>query len=244
MTIYSFLLAAILGVMGPGASLRGGHAQPRPLARGNNASTEILAHSAAALFRLDLSTGQPQVQRIGNFGTQITDIAQTDDGRLFGVSFSSLFHIDLQTGRAQLVGRLGTNHANGLAASGRRLVASGTDGALYAIDIASGRSQGVGRFGRGVVSSGDLCFSSGGVLYMTAPVGGQTGSIDQLVRLDPSSGVASPIGSTGQRRVYGMACAGQNLFGLTEGGAIVRLDPQSGAATPIGQVQVPFWGAT
>lgn len=242
MRLVSLIVAAVVGAAGASGDRSPAGDQQRPAARGN-ASAEIFAHTARQLYHLDLSGQQPQARLVGDFHAQITDIARTSDGTLYGVSFTHLYRIDLGTGRAQQIGALGTRGVNGLAATGGRLVASSTEGVFYYVDPATGRATAAGRFGSGVTSSGDLCFGPGGVLYMTAPLGAQgSRSPDRLVRLDPVSGRATVVGPVGFSQVYGLASRGGDLIGVTSGGAVVRFDLQTGRASLAGVTGVPFWG--
>lgn len=205
---------------------------------------EVFANSSSTLYRIDLSNNQPTATPVGALGAQITDITRLDDGRIFGVSFTSLFQIDPGTGRAQLVGPLGAGGVNGLTSTGNRLLASSTEGVFYAIDPGSGRAARVGRFGSGITSSGDMCFGPNGVLYLTSPGGPQRATTDRLMRVDPATGSAIPLGDTGLSRIYGMTFTGSQILGFTEAGVVTLLNPASGVATALGTLQIPFWGAS
>lgn len=244
MNFLTMVFATVFGLSGPASLVGGGGgAQVRPAVRGNSA-IEVFGHSANQLYRVDLSTNPPQTKLVGAFNTQITDIAQLGDGRLFGVSFRALYQINPLNGQAQPVGTLGRNNVNGLAATGQRLLASSTDGLLYNVDVNTGRATPVGRFGGNTGSSGDIAFGPGGVLYLAANRRGQTRGIDRLMRLDPSTGAATAVGSLGLSHVYGLASRGDALYGLTESGMVTRINLQTGAAAPIGQTGVRFWGGS
>ncbi|MCK7501019.1 MAG: hypothetical protein MZW92_70930 [Comamonadaceae bacterium] len=134
---------------------------------------------------------------------------------------------------------------NGLAAMGNRLVAGSTSGGFYYVDRVAAEATRVGVFGRGVVSGGDLCVGPGGVLYLTSPAGSRIGGQDDLLRVDPATGVATPIGTTGLAAVYGLIYTGgerNELLGLTEAGVIARIDPRTGAAAQMAVTGVAFWG--
>ncbi len=245
MNLLTLVLSSLLSVSG-----LGGHGQRsqqvqqvRPATRSLDVVRVLYGHSSNQLYRIDLSGSQIRTIPVGAFGAQITDLAQTADGRLYGVSFSMLYGVDPQTGRAQQVGPLGVNTVNGLVAAGQRLLASSTDGFFFYVDTGTGQATRVGAFGQGIGSSGDLCFGPGNQLFMTSPAGG----VDQLVRVDPVTGAATVVGSTGLSAVYGLVYTGSErneLIGLTEGGVVARIDPLSGAGVPLGTTSVSFWGGS
>lgn len=242
------IFTAILSISGPAVVVGGGQgAQVRPTTRGFDVERTIYGHSSKQLFRLELTGQGARTVPIGAFGAQITDIAMTDDGHLYGVSFSNFYSVDPQTGQTQLIGSMGVNDVNGLASVGNRLLASSTRGSFYYVNRGSGRATRAGAFGQGVVSSGDLSLGPGGVLYLTAPSGSRIGGPDRLMRVDPVTGAATQVGNTGLNAIYGLAFTGgqrNELIGLTESGVIARINPQTGAATQLATTSTPFWGGT
>lgn len=229
------------GTVGVAPGAEGGYCDP---ATGCTGGTVFYANSAQQLFVVDLGGDSPRTRLVGSFAAEITDLARSPDGRLFGVTFRSLALIDQRTGRATIVGSLGVDNVNGLAWGGGELLASSTDGLLYRVDPTTGHATTIGPFGSGITSSGDLCFGPGGALYMTAPESSGPGAVDRLVRIDVRTGAGAVVGSTGLSRIYGLAWAAGSLVGLTESGVVARIDPDSGAATVLGQGGTPFWGAS
>jgi hypothetical protein len=225
----------------PSVLARGGFCDPATGCRGG---TTFFANTASDLYVVELASGSPHATPIGRFGAEVTDLARTPDGRLFGVSFDSLYLVDQQSGRASLVGPLGVDDVNGLVWSGQRLLASSTSGVLHAVDPRTGRATTIGAFGSDITSSGDLCFGPGGALYMTDPQGPSHDPRDRLVRVDPVTGAAALVGETGLGRVYGLAWVDGALTALSESGVVARLDPATAAAAILGQGGQPFWGAS
>lgn len=238
-------LIAVTGAVAPGP--RPPSRELRPMTRGIPSARPIFAHSSRQLYRIDLASQTPRAVPIGAFGAEITDLALTDDGQLFGVGFDTLYLVDPQQGFARAIGPLGPTDVNGLAAIGDRLVAGSTSGGFYYVDRVTGRATRAGNFGQGVVSSGDLCVGPGGVLYLTSPVGSRIGGQDQLLRVDPVTGAATPVGNTGLASVFGLIYTGgerNELLGVTEAGVIARIDPRTGAAAQMAMTGVTFWGGT
>jgi hypothetical protein len=246
-TLVLSTIIAMAGAVAPSPRPSPRSQEVRPMTRGIPSVRPIFAHSSGQLFRIDLTTQTPQVISIGSFGAQLTDLALTDDGQLYGVGFDTLYLVDPQQGFARPIGPLGPTDVNGLAAVGNRLVAGSTSGGFYYVDRVTGRATRAGSFGQGIVSSGDLCVGPGGVLYLTSPVGSRIGGQDQLLRVDPVTGAATPVGSTGLPSVFGLVYTGgerNELLGFTEGGVIARIDPHTGAAAQMALTGVPFWGGT
>ena len=72
-------------------------------------------------------------------------------------------------------------------------------------------------------TSGDLVGLPDGYLYWTV-VGDES---DQLVRLDPNSGLFAPVGSLGYDQLYGLGYDEGELFGFSASGLIVAISPDS-----------------
>ena len=176
----------------------------------------------------------------------ITDIAETSDGRLFGVSFDTLFLIDPASAALSKVGPLnagGENPwVNGLTvAPDGTLYASG-GGELYRVDPNSAAVERVGPFGPNISSSGDIVWGPLGAIFMS-DFEFQT-QTDTLVSLNPLTAEATPVGAIGFSSVYGLSFNGLFLFGLTATGEILQLDPSSGKATVLHDFDLSWWGAS
>jgi Zn-dependent metalloprotease len=171
---------------------------------------------SSTLFRLDKKGGASF--RLGETAfSDVTDIAYTPDGTLYGVTFDRLLRIAPVNGQAFSVGTgLGFDGVNGLAAdSSGALYAATLTGDVLRVDPVSGRGTRIGNYGNGLTSVGDLAFSAGGVLYATA---GLSATTPILVTVNLSTGVATPIGPVGFGHVYGLAFdSGGRLLGVANG---------------------------
>ena len=68
---------------------------------------------------------------------------------------------------------------------------------------------------------------------------------DELVKLDPSSGMTQWIGATGQDGLYGLGYDDGELFGFSVEGKVVAINPQEASGQLRGRVpNVSWWGAT
>jgi len=253
MGLIAALLSIVAALVGPASHAGGRAGQDGVHARstycdpmtGCTGGASFYANTSEFLLFVDLAAGAPRFSVVGPFGAQLTDLARTPDGRLYGVSFDTLYLIDQQTGRATEIGPLGAQDVNGLVWSGQgqTLLASSTDGSFYRVDAATGRAALVGQLGGAVTSSGDLCYTPD-ALYMTAPPAQGQATGDLLVRVDESTGSAAVVGSIGRDHVYGLAWVMGSLVGVTDSGEVVRIDQRTAAATPVGIPGPPFWGAS
>ena len=215
----------------------------------------VYAHSDDVLYHIDLA--KKTLVEIGPFNTSggdvITDLAVSPDDGLWGVSEASyLYSIDPATGQATQV--------TSLAACGTFSVALtfSTDGNLYAGDymgafcrIDTGQTPpdviNVGTLGNNLALAGDMVAVSDGTLYGTAYdlTNAATTSNNILVTINPTTGVATPIGSTGFPNLYGVAFEEGRVFGFTHDGSgqVVTLDPSTGAGTLYGTFTDPGSGS-
>jgi hypothetical protein len=208
----------------------------------------IWANSSDTLYRLDPVTFA--VTKVGKFGAgeEITDIALTPAGALYGISFTTLYAVDKVTAKATARASVGGSGNNALAflANGT-LIAADSGGGVKTIDPTTGQVTGVGAYGSGFASSGDLVAVSDGTMYGTSSTtkgGGDASGSNVLLLVDSATGVATAVGPTGHGNVWGLAYAGARVIGLTTAGEILGIDPQTGASALLASTGISFWGAT
>lgn len=214
---------------------------------------EIIAHSADTLYRLDPVTRDldpigPIGWPAGHAGDEMTDIAIDSTGQAIALSFTDIYRVDLATAQCTWLASLGGADFNGLSflpkgvldPDAEALVASGLDGNLYRLDPFDGSSQLIGSYGGALASSGDIVSVAG---FGTVATVTGAGADDALAAIDPATGAATIIGSTGVQGLWGLAFWGDTVFGFSDAGDIVAIDPQTGAATPIATLNTSFWGA-
>lgn len=161
------------------------------------------------------------------------------DGRIFGVSSTYLYLLDLNSGTRQRIGEPhGIAKANALAFGPDGTLYAAGEGrpALYAINTASGMATYLG--GMGYNSAGDLAFN-GGYLYLSVTVGPNGG----LVRTDPTvrpfSHEWAGYFGFGISIIDGLASAEDGvLYGVEREGSgtdqnIYSIDTATGSATRI-----------
>ena len=90
-------------------------------------------------------------------------------------------------------------------------------------------------------TSGDLVGLPDGYLYWT--VVGENG--DDLIKLDPDSGMTQWVGETGYDELYGLGYDDDELLGFSAGGNIVAINPSKAFSVLQSTTQsISWWGAT
>ena len=198
-----------------------------------------LIHFADYSYNSKLSTlnfDTAEVINIGSTGYKLTDIAFFDNV-LYGISgYSDLITIDLDTGEGTLVGKVDIPNINALEGSDTTLYGATRGGDFITIDPLTAKVTVIDSFSSGAMSSGDLVFDgSKSFLYGTLVVPGS--STDQLVTINPTTGVTEFIGETGFKEVWGLAFFRNQLIGLTTNGEFIIIDPKTGKGTYIETTQ-------
>jgi hypothetical protein len=171
------------------------------------------------LFRLFLETGL--VQPIGSTGVAgIEALALASDGTLYAVDAAAdrLLTLDRASGAPAPVGPLGADVAGvTLTADGAGSLWMAGDGGFYAVDPRTG--------GATRIADQDLALS-GLAAGCTGVLGLRSGADAELVRIEPSSGVATPIGPlAGVAGDAGLAYDAQGaLWSVTAAGPIYTVD--------------------
>ena len=234
---------------------------------------KLYAHDQKKLFVIDPLTlkGKPTLKVVGDFTFEasiptnersVNDIAVTPDGRLYAVSKTTLYQVDPDTAKLTKVTELskgGKNPPPNVSLTFEKsgvLLASDKDGSLVRIHYKgsnAGSWQDIGTYGDKQTSSGDLVAIKDGRLYGVSDEGlGATKQDNKLLKIDPTTGKATPIGSIGHGYVWGLAYWAGVIYGFTsevkptKAGKLLRIDPKTGKGTLI--IEAPyfpyqFWGA-
>jgi hypothetical protein len=205
------------------------------------ASEPVYINSGSTLYSFDpatrAATAIGQFKDSGVLESGMTDIAIDLTGRMYGVAYEELYRINPTTAAITWVGTL-DDSANALTfLSDGTLVAAG-DGGVITVDPATMRQSKVG--GRGYTSSGDIVGLPDGYLYWSV----EAGSNDDLIRVDPSNGVCTRLGSIGAGGVYALGYADGELYGFTSQNKVVVIDATTGRATQTNNLSGSWWGAT
>ena len=237
---------------------------PQPPPKPGAPPTVVYSQSGTTLFRLD--PAGPKLDKVGDFSGVdgvcndqtsdgcIIDIAVDPNGKMYGVSWTALYTIDVASAKA-------TRLSNGVFPNSLAFAPAGTvdtkamligydEDKFVRIDPDSGARYDLGSLnpnptGKDFTSSGDLVVQSSTSIYLTAKTIPE-GTSDTLVQIDPKTGKVSKIvGDTGQADVWGLAMLSDKLYGFSASGAVFALDPTRGAAkaltvtTPSG---IAWWG--
>jgi hypothetical protein len=210
----------------------------------------VYAHTDTTLFRVDAET--LEVTEVGPFVwpsdvvfEQMTDIAVTAKGEIYGVSFNRLYRVYGESAKCTLIAPLDGTTFNALSfipgAAGERLVGASGEGTLYEIDTVTGQSLAIGSYGVGMASSGDVVSVEGEGTFATITLNG----IEYLARVDNQTGAATPLPSpTGVGQLWGLGYWKGKVFGFSSYAGFVLIDLVTGVAVPqaSGATQ-SWWGA-
>jgi hypothetical protein len=218
----------------------------------------VYAHTATTLFRVDPDTFA--VTEVGDFGwpagsDTMTDLAIDKNGVMIGVSYDKVYRVDASTAACTLLSSNLQGMFNGLSFVPATQVGGtdndpdvlvgdrNTDGAIFQIDPMTGSATQIGDMGGNWVSSGDLVSVKDFGTVATVKANGSLGT-DTLVRLDPITFHATPIGTdTGASDLWGIGFWKNKVFGFADSGDFVLIDTTTGAATPMSTSSDQWWGA-
>jgi hypothetical protein len=193
--------------------------------------TSLLVTDSGQLSRINVLTGELAV--LANLNTTLTDIATSPDGRIFGISFSSLYNIDSVTGDLSKIGDFVTdNGMNSLefSSNGELYGSSNSSNSdLYKINLETGRASSISsEDNTNFISSGDLAFiPSRNHFFASSRSTDNSGDILYSLGLD---GTSKKIGNIGFSNVWGLNFENGNLFGYTDQKQII-INMDTGAAT-------------
>ncbi len=217
------------------------------------AEAKVYAHSDARLYTVDPDS--LEVTLVSPFRwtdaypyDSMTDIAIDSHGNMVGISFDHVYAVNPATGVVTYLADLDRSF-NGMSFISSQsmgdgaeiLVAAALDGSFYELDPVTGRSTMIGNYGADMASSGDIVSVTGfGTVATVTRAGSAT---DWLVRVDPTTGAATPIGDTGVSGVWGLGYWGTEIYGFTSANEFVLLDRDSGHASVVEASDVAWWGA-
>jgi len=184
--------------------------------------------SSRQLATVDVATGE--VALIGDMGDVMTDIAFAPDGRLYAMSFFTLYEVDPATGQATPIGAHGIPDGNALVFANQNvLYAMGADSTqLYQLNLATGTGTPLGDVGGG--SAGDLAYNRGELYVSTVSA--------TLIRIDLNPVSGTLVGNIGFPDVFGLATADDGVLYGISGTQILTVDTTTGE----GELVVDFGG--
>lgn len=142
---------------------------------------------------------------LGNAGEPLTDLALSPTRQLYGVSFTSLYSVDQETGQATLIGETGRDDLNSLAFldDGTLIAAAATTEDLFEVDVLTGGLKSLGP--TNYFAAGDVAVHEGNLMMST-----RDGKLVE-VTLEPG-GVANVLETAKIKKdVYGLATTDSGL---------------------------------
>lgn len=171
-----------------------------------------------------VSTVNGNITPAGALKPVMTDIAFSPDGGLYGITFDALYRIDPAAAKAALIGRHGAYGLNALAFRDDGVLFAAGGRQLYTVDVTTAAATRVAELD--AEPAGDLEFLPDGNLFMISTAG-------NLVRLSPTGGAGSDVGSIGFPRVFGLGHARRNvLYGLSNRN-LIAIDTRTGAGVAV-----------
>ena len=214
----------------------------------------VYANTDTALYKVDPST--LVITEIGSFAwpsgdDQMTDIAVDKDGNMVGISFTSLYSVDVNTAAVTLLNDSIGDTFNGLSyvpatqlgiTGDDVLVASrAEDGEIFELDPNTGVATQIGDMGGTFASSGDIVSVVGLGTFATVTSSRPT---DVLAQLATTTFAGTGIGiGTGYTSLWGVAFFGNKIYGFSSNGDFILIDPTTGVGTLVGNSPVEWWGA-
>lgn len=174
------------------------------------------------LGTVDLTTGAVKV--IGNLGTFMTDLAFCPGNKLYAISFTKLYKVNLTTGRATAIGSHGVNGLNALTcdSAGKLLAYSYASSRLYTLNPTTGRGTAFGS-SSGYMSDGDLVFHEGH-LYLSS-------TSRRLIQLNQANNTVQRTAYDGITNLYGLISLGTDKLWGFSGTRAFTLNDATGAPT-------------
>ena len=207
------------------------------------AQAPVYANTSGRLYEIDPSTGETIT--VGDFRDEqgkidnFIDIAIDLNGRLLGGTFDAIYSIDPTTAE---VSHLCDTEAEMTAmtfTSNGELIVGGPDSLTF-VDLEYNCEIDALIVDPIYQTSGDLVGLPDGYLYWTV-IGD---SADELVRIDPSTGMFAPVGELNFEQLYGLGYDQGELFGFSAQGEVVVISPDSAESSLRSVVDLSWWGAT
>jgi Ca2+-binding RTX toxin-like protein len=167
--------------------------------------------------------------QIATSNLDFSDIALSNSGELFGITFGNLYKIDRNLGSASLVGNFGLGSSvqlNALEFANNILYASDLS-KLYTIDTSNGAATLAANLGSEFDSSGDLVFDVTNNRFLATSIGTTSDSLFSI----SLTGQATKIGNIGFTNVFGLSFENGNLIGFTEDRKRITINSTTGTGT-------------
>jgi hypothetical protein len=207
----------------------------------------VYVHDKSTLYIVNPTTFALTTVGMFGAGDDMTDLAVTPDGQIYTISRTSMYTVDRNTGQATLLlSNISTSNVALTFQIDGTLLASDKDGLVRRINPTNGMVTELGQYGQGWDTAGDLVSVSDGTMFGIAANGPMSslGMSNVLLKVDPTSGVATGVGPIGYTGVFGTAYSNGRVLAFTRDGQIVQIDPTTGQGTLVmTHTGKDFWGA-
>ncbi|MGB3263393.1 MAG: hypothetical protein WBA89_05495 [Microcoleus sp.] len=187
----------------------------------------IIATRDGKIGTVDGTSGN--FSQIATSNLNFSDIALSNSGELFGITFGSLYKIDRNLGSASLVGSFSLGSSvllNALEFANNILYAADFSN-LYTIDTSTGAATLAANLGSEFDSSGDLVFDAANNRFLATSLGTNSDSLFSV----SLTGQATKIGDIGFTNVFGLSLENGNLIGFTENRKRITINSTTGTGT-------------
>lgn len=218
-----------------------------PRADADIAAVQMYVHTRDTLYTID--DQDFTLSLIGTFdiAENITDLAVTPEGDLYGISGTALYRIDRVTADATRVADVSGDLNVGLTfLRDGTLLATDKSGAVREINTATGAATEIGSFGGGFATAGDLVAVADGTMYAISDEGpsGNEDTNNLLLTVNTATGAAVSVGGIGYGEVFGTAFANGKVYAFTTEGRVIEINRTTGAGTEVKSYpSIEFWGA-
>ena len=187
----------------------------------------IIATRDGKVGTVDATSGK--FSQIATSNLNFSDIALSNSGELFGITFGNLYKIDRNLGSASLIGNFGLGSSvivNALEFANNKLYAADFSN-LYTIDTNTGAATLAAKLGSQFDSSGDLVFDAANNRFLATSLGTNSDSLFSI----SLTGQATKIGNIGFTNVFGLSFENGNLIGFTEDRKRITINSTTGTGT-------------
>ncbi|MFM9264753.1 hypothetical protein [Tychonema sp. BBK16] len=186
--------------------------------------SSIIATQDGKVGTVDGTSGN--FAQIATSNLNFSDIALSNSGQLFGITFRDLYKIDPNIGSASLIGAFGLGPLNALEFANNILYAAGGS-KLYTINSSNGEATLVADLGSNFNSSGDLVFDATNNRFLATSTGTTSDSLFSV----SLTGQATKIGDIGFKNVFGISSTIGGFIGFTEDKKYILIDSITGKGT-------------
>jgi len=231
-----------------GADADPGAPDAGPRADADIAAVQMFVHTRDTLYTIDDQDFTLSLVGTFDIAENITDLAVTPEGDLYGISGTALYRIDRGNANATKVADVMGDLNVGLTfLRDGTLLATDKSGAVREINTSTGVANEIGVFGGGFATAGDLVAVADGTMYAISDEGpnGNEATNNLLLTVNTATGAATSVGTgIGYGEVFGTAYANGKVYAFTTAGEIIEIDRSTGVGTPVKTYpSIAFWGA-